>query len=123
MARSLAPDGEAHATGFDNCESAEQARAQLRNGFDHGCRLGASRAIWKPQEEHARGRISGREDQSAKIEVFGNKDALLVDRTIENLLVGGPSGYFSDGNHVMASFTEGTDDRPGAAFVGQEVHA
>ena len=67
--------------------------------------------------------MPGREDQSAKIEVFGNKHALLVDRALQNLFVGGATGYFSDRNYVMASFTQGADDRPGTAFVSQKVLA
>ena len=100
-----------------------ETRAQLRDGLNHGRWLSLTRAAIKPDQNHSGRRPATRIYQFAEVPILGDKYALLIQGAPQNLLVCRASRDFGNRNHIVARIAQRPDDRPGTAFVGQEVHA
>jgi hypothetical protein len=61
--------------------------------------------------------------QFTKVPILRDEHALVIQSALQNLLVRRAFRDFDNRNHIMACFAQRPDDRPGAAFVGQKVHA
>jgi hypothetical protein len=57
---------------FDNRETAPQTILLFLNCLDYGIWLGLSRTPTELYQQHARRRVSAREDQFSEIPIFGN---------------------------------------------------
>src|SRR6266436_1738071 len=99
-----------------------ETRAQLRDGLNHGRWLSLTHAAIKPDQNHSGRRPATRIYQFAEVPILGDKYALLIQSALQNLLVGRASRDFGNRNHIMARLAQRSDNRPGAAFVSQEVH-
>jgi hypothetical protein len=96
---------------------ARNSRPEPPNSLSRGSRLGAARAVRKPDKDHPGRGLAVRKDQLTKIPILGNEHPALVEREPQHRLVASSPDDIAHRKHVVPVRAKRSNDRRGAALV------